>query len=87
MLGFEPDLEKTFNRGYTRYFIRGRNEKIGAIDSPKSLEKNIGTVTAVERGFFLMKAIFQSLFHWYCYRPRRGQSCQLIRLLLKGLSD
>ncbi len=54
-LGFEPDLEKTFNRGYTRYFISGRNQKIGAIDTPKSLGKEIGTVTAVKQGFFQMQ--------------------------------
>jgi 23S rRNA 5-hydroxycytidine C2501 synthase len=54
-LEFEPDIEKTFNRGYTRHFISGRNEKTGAIDTPKSLGKAIGTVTAVERDFFRMK--------------------------------
>ncbi len=54
-LNFEPDIEKTFNRGYTRYFISGRNEKTGAIDTPKSMGKAIGTVTAVEQDFFRMK--------------------------------
>jgi 23S rRNA 5-hydroxycytidine C2501 synthase len=54
-LNFEPDIEKTFNRGYTRYFISGRNKKTGAIDTPKSLGKAIGTVIAVERDFFRMK--------------------------------
>lgn len=54
-LGFEPDFEKTFNRGYTRYFISGRNEKIGAIDTPKSMGKAIGTVTVKEQGFFRMQ--------------------------------
>lgn len=53
--GFAPDLEKTFNRGYSRHFISGRKEKIGAIDTPKSLGKQVGTVTAVERGFFQME--------------------------------
>ena len=53
--GFAPDVEKTFNRGYTQYFTSGGRDKIGAIDTPKSLGKAIGTVTAVERGFFRMK--------------------------------
>lgn len=53
-LEFEPDIEKTFNRGYTRYFISGRNDEIGAIDTPKSIGKIIGTVTTVERDFFRM---------------------------------
>jgi len=55
ILRFDPDLEKTFNRGYCRYFISGRNEKIGAIDTPKSLGKSIGTVTEMGRGFFRIK--------------------------------
>ncbi len=53
--GFTPDLNRTFNRGYTRYFIQGRKEKIGAMDSPKSLGKAVGTVTAIEKKFFRMQ--------------------------------
>jgi 23S rRNA 5-hydroxycytidine C2501 synthase len=71
-LGFEPDLDKTFNRGYTRYFIYGRNEKIGAIDTPKSLGKYIGTVTAVELGFFRMKGDRVSNGDGLCFFTRPG---------------
>jgi 23S rRNA 5-hydroxycytidine C2501 synthase len=71
-LGFEPDLDKTFNRGYTRYFIYGRNEKIGAIDTPKSLGKLIGTVTAVDRGFFRMKGDRVSNGDGLCFFTRSG---------------
>ncbi len=49
---FEPDPEKTFNRGYTKYFILGRREKIASIDTQKSIGKYIGTVTGVGKGFF-----------------------------------
>ncbi len=52
---FEPDLEKTFNRGYTPYFVFGRNEKIAAMDTPKSLGKPVGTIISVGRNFFRMK--------------------------------
>ncbi|MBI5552248.1 MAG: U32 family peptidase [Desulfobacterales bacterium] len=54
-LAFTPDLSRTFNRGHTRYFLEGRGEKVGAIDTPKSLGKAIGTVTEVGHGFFRMK--------------------------------
>lgn len=53
--GFVPDLEKTFNRGYTRHFLFDRPGKVGAIDSPKSLGKGIGTVTVVAPDFFRMQ--------------------------------
>ncbi|MBI5064534.1 MAG: U32 family peptidase [Desulfatitalea sp.] len=54
-LSFTPDLSRTFNRGHTRYFLAGRSEKNGAIDTPKSLGKAIGTVTEVGNGFFRMQ--------------------------------
>lgn len=53
-LSFQPDLEKTFNRGYTRYFLYGRKETVGAIDTPKSLGKAIGTVMETGQSFFRM---------------------------------
>jgi putative protease len=54
-LSFTPDLSRTFNRGHTRYFLSGRREKVGSLDTPKSLGKAIGTVTAVGRGHFCMQ--------------------------------
>jgi 23S rRNA 5-hydroxycytidine C2501 synthase len=49
---FSPDPEKTFNRGYTRYFISGRKDKIASMDTQKSIGKPVGTVTGLGRGFF-----------------------------------
>jgi 23S rRNA 5-hydroxycytidine C2501 synthase len=50
--GFLPDTAKTFNRGFTRYFIAGRREKIASMDTPKSIGQPVGTVTSVGKGFF-----------------------------------
>lgn len=45
-LHFTPDIDKTFNRQYSSYFINGRTENsIVAHDSPKSVGKKIGTIT------------------------------------------
>jgi putative protease len=41
-LGFEPDLDKTFNRGTSSYFLKGRNKDISSINTPKSVGKKIG---------------------------------------------
>jgi putative protease len=46
--GFTPDLEKTFNRGYTTYFLHGRTAKIGRPATPKMLGEEVGRVTAVQ---------------------------------------
>jgi putative protease len=35
LIPFSPDLSKTFNRGYTKYFLHGRKERIGAHATPK----------------------------------------------------
>jgi putative protease len=51
---FEPDLTKTFNRGFTTYFVEGRGEPPGAIDSPKMVGEYIGTVVAVQGGSFVV---------------------------------
>lgn|GEM_PF-5467757 len=49
---FSPDVSKTFNRGFTRYFIGGRKEKVASMDTPKSLGEPAGIITSVGKGFF-----------------------------------
>jgi collagenase-like PrtC family protease len=41
---FEPQMDKSFNRGYTDYFLNKRKEKIGSWDTPKSQGQYIGKV-------------------------------------------
>jgi putative protease len=43
---FTPDPERTFHRGATDYFARGRQPDIGAFDSPSFIGPAIGTVAA-----------------------------------------
>lgn len=42
--GFEPDPERSFNRGYSSYFLTGRPENLVNMDTPKSMGKPIGKV-------------------------------------------
>jgi len=53
-MNFQPDPEKTFNRGYTDYGIAGRARKIGSIDTPKSLGQYIGTVVSTDKTTFVL---------------------------------
>ena len=46
-LDFQPCLEKSFNRGFTDYFLRGRTEDVSAPDTPKSVGEPVGHVKAV----------------------------------------
>jgi len=46
-LDFDPNPEKSFNRGFTNYFITGEQNAVACIDSPKSRGEEIGTVKKV----------------------------------------
>ncbi|MBF8294423.1 MAG: hypothetical protein HW389_968 [Bacteroidetes bacterium] len=54
VFSFSPDPEKTFNRGTTDYFIRGRRRAIVSLRTPKSVGKLLGTVRSVGAGFFAL---------------------------------
>ena len=41
---FQPDLSRTFNRGYTTYFIQGRQPGLASFDTPKAIGQMMGTV-------------------------------------------
>ncbi len=41
---FTPCLEKSFNRGFTNYFLRGRTSDIFSFDTPKSMGEQMGVV-------------------------------------------
>lgn len=50
-LGFKPNLSKSFNRGYTHYFLEER-EKCFNFNSPKFIGEKIGTVSKVYENCF-----------------------------------
>lgn len=52
---FKPQPEKSFNRGFTDYFLHGRNPGIFSFDTPKSLGEEVGVVKEV-RGNYLTVA-------------------------------
>ncbi len=55
---FEPDVKKSFNRGFTEYFLKKR-EKCFNFDTPKAIGEKIGTVTKVGKDFFEIKSKLQ----------------------------
>lgn len=44
---FEPNLEKSFNRGFTKYFLHDRTKNMWSLDSPKSVGEPIGKVSEI----------------------------------------
>jgi putative protease len=51
-LTFAPDPERTFNRGYTQYFIAGLVEKVASIDTQKAIGQYLGEITGVGKDYF-----------------------------------
>lgn len=50
-LDFEPNVQKTFNRGYTDYFLNGRTDCYNFL-SPKSIGMCVGVIKAVGKDYF-----------------------------------
>ncbi len=49
---FTPNLKKTFNRGFTHYFLHGRKPDIASFDTPKALGEFVGTVKEIRGNMF-----------------------------------
>ena len=54
---FTPDLRKTFNRGYTTYFLHGRQPDIVSFDTPKAMGEFVGTVKELRGDSFNVAGI------------------------------
>lgn len=46
---FTPNLQKTFNRGFTHYFLHGRTPDVYSPDTPKAMGEYVGTVKEIRR--------------------------------------
>ncbi|MCZ2100701.1 MAG: U32 family peptidase [Chitinophagales bacterium] len=52
---FEPQMDRSFNRGYTDYFVHNRTQKIGSWETPKSQGQKIGKVMAVKANGYVIE--------------------------------
>ncbi|MBE7704448.1 MAG: U32 family peptidase [Cyanobacteria bacterium SIG29] len=49
---FEPNLDKTFNRGYTNFYLDEKKKDIGSVNYNSSIGEFIGVVQSVKKNFF-----------------------------------
>jgi putative protease len=49
---FLPNLEKSFNRGFTDYFFQNRHREMAAHDSPKSIGEFVGSLSDIQGKYF-----------------------------------
>ncbi len=52
---FESQMDKSFNRGYTDYFVNHRKEKIGSWETPKSQGEYIGKFLGIKANGYLIE--------------------------------
>lgn len=71
---FKPQLDKSFSRGFTHYFLHGRNKEIFSFDTPKSLGEEMGTMKEA-RGNYLTVAGLKSFNNGdgVCYLDEQGR--------------
>ena len=56
-LTFEPEPEKSFNRGFTSYFMHGRDTEITSFDTPKSIGEHVGVVKEIKGNSFTVAGL------------------------------
>jgi Collagenase and related proteases len=54
---FEPRPEKSFNRGFTTYFLHGREMDITSFDTPKSTGEPVGAVKEIKGNSFTVSGL------------------------------
>ncbi len=52
---FEAEMDRSFNRGYTDYFVNKRTEKIGSWESPKSQGQLIGKLIETKANGYIIE--------------------------------
>ena len=56
-LTFQPNPSKSFNRGFTDYFLKGRPSDLGNPDTPKSMGEPVGRVKEVRGNQFTVAGL------------------------------
>ncbi|MBO4451203.1 MAG: U32 family peptidase [Bacteroidaceae bacterium] len=56
-LKFRPDVSKSFNRGFTSYFLYGRNDRIFSFDTPKAMGEEVGKVKEIRQNSFTVAGL------------------------------
>lgn len=71
---FRPQLDKSFSRGSTQYYLHGRSKEVFSFDTPKSLGEEMGTMKEA-RGNYLTVAGLKSFNNGdgVCYVDENGK--------------
>ena len=71
---FTPQLDKSFNRGFTDYFITGQRSEVYSFATPKAVGEPVGHVKEIGRGYVAVSST--KTFHngdGLCFIDEQGQ--------------
>ena len=71
---FTPQLDKSFNRGFTDYFLTGRRSEVYSFATPKAVGEPVGHVKTLGRGYIAVSSA--TTFHngdGLCFIDEQGQ--------------
>ena len=71
---FTPQLDKSFNRGFTDYFLTGERSEVYSFSTPKAIGEPVGFVKEVGRGYITVSSV--KTFHngdGLCFIDDQGQ--------------
>ena len=71
---FTPQLDKSFNRGFTDYFLTGRRSEVYSFATPKAVGEPVGHVKTLGRGYIAVSSA--TTFHngdGLCFIDAQGQ--------------
>lgn len=72
-LSFEPDISKTFNRGFSDYFMKSDVGSLANFDTPKSTGEYLGDIAFVGKDYFVLNSrSVISTGDGLCYITRDG---------------
>lgn len=70
---FTPNMARSFNRGFSNYFLHGRTADMVQLSTPKSMGERVGQVKEVRRGCFTVSGIASfSNGDGLCFLDERG---------------
>ncbi|GGI70990.1 peptidase U32 family protein [Shewanella gelidii] len=83
---FQPDPDKSFNRGKTDYFVNERSADVSDFRTPKYLGESVGTVSKIGRDHFVIDSQHQfSNGDGFCFFDAKHSSAVLSDDKLQGL--
>ncbi len=71
---FTPQLDKSFNRGFTDYFLTGERTEVYSFSTPKAIGEPVGQVKEIGRGYIAVSSV--KAFHngdGICFIDDQGQ--------------